>query len=320
MASDALVSVVVPVYCSEQYLAATVREVLDFFAKVGRVEVVLVNDGSPDGVQKVIERLSRDDPRVQFLELGANVGQHAATLRGFSIARGDWVVTLDDDGQNPPEAGYAALEELRAGDLDVVYGSFDSTEQSLSRVVASRLNRWLSSHTLGNRSGIAVSNVRAIRGDLARALGNNRSAYPYVDALLFRTTRRIGQVTVEHRARGVGHSTYTLSKLLRLWMAHITTLSALPLRLATMGSFATSVFGFTIGTIELVRVLAERKAPPGWLSLFCAVTFLFSVLFAFLGVISTYLGRLYIAQNAGGLDWVRAQSAEAPAPPPRDPG
>jgi polyisoprenyl-phosphate glycosyltransferase len=313
VSSDGLVSLVIPVYRSEGHLAVNVRELLTFFSKIGQVEVILVNDGSPDEVQRVIERLSEEDARVKFLELGANGGQHAATLRGFSIARGDWIVTLDDDGQNPPEAGRAVLEALRAGDLDVVYGHFDATEQSLARVVASRLNRWLSAHTLGNRSGIAVSNVRAIRGDLARALGNNRSVYPYIDALLFRTTKRIGQVNVEHRPRSMGSSTYTLGTLMRLWLAHITTLSALPLRLATVGSFATSVFGFAVGTVELCRVLATRQAPPGWLSLFCAVTFLFSVLFAFLGIISTYLGRLYIAENARGLDWVRSRSAEAAA-------
>jgi len=303
-----LLSVVVPVYRSEGYLRGTVDELLAFFSARGPVEVVLVNDGSPDGVQQVIERLAASDPRVRYLELGTNGGQHAATLRGFALARGDWVVTLDDDGQNPPEAGLAVLDALCAGDLDVVYGRFESTEQTLFRVVASRLNRWLSGYTLGNRAGVSVTNVRALRGDLARALGANRSAYPYIDALLFRATRRIGQVPVGHRPRGAGRSTYTLRTLLRLWLSHVTTLTALPLRVATAGSFAASVLGFGVGLFELLRVLSERRAPPGWLSLFCAVTFLFSLLFAFLGIISTYLGRMYIAQNARGLDWVRSQS------------
>jgi len=313
MPSEGLVSVVIPVYRSEAYLEATVGELLAAFAsQAGRVEVVLVNDGSPDGVQSVIRRLAERDTRVRFLELGHNGGQHAAILRGFSMVRGDWVVTLDDDGQNPPDAGLRVLDALQAGNLDVVYGRFQATEQSFFRVLASRLNRWLSGATIGNRSGIAVTNVRALRGDLARALGNNTSAYPYVDALVFRATTRIGEVAVGHRPRGSGHSTYTLRTLLGLWFAHMTTLSSLPLRVATVGSFATSIFGFAVGLFQLVRVLAERKAPAGWLSLFCAVTFLFSLLFAFLGMISTYLGRLYFAENARGLDWVRSRSDQPP--------
>ena len=313
MPSEGVVSVVIPVYRSEAYLAATVGELLAAFrARPERVEVVLVNDGSPDGVQSVIQRLADQDQRVRFLELGHNGGQHAAVLRGFSLARGDWVVTLDDDGQNPPAAGLSVLSALQSGSFDVVYGRFEATEQSFFRVLASRLNRWLSGATIGNRAGIAVTNVRAIRGDLARALGNNTSAYPYIDALLFRATTRIGEVPVNHRPRGTGRSTYTLRTLLRLWFAHMTTLSSLPLRVATVGSFATSVFGFAVGLFELVRVLAERKAPAGWLSLFCAVTFLFSLLFAFLGMISTYLGRLYFAENARGLDWVRSRSPDEP--------
>jgi len=316
MPSEGLVSLVIPVYRSALYLEATVSELLMALgARVERVEIVLVNDGSPDEVQSVIRRLAEQDARVRFLELGRNGGQHAAILRAFSMVRGDWVVTLDDDGQNPPEAGLRVLHALRAGNLDVVYGRFQATEQSFFRVLASRLNRWLSGATIGNRSGIAVTNVRALRGDLARALGNNTSAYPYIDALLFRATTRIGQVPVEHRPRGTGHSTYTLRTLLRLWFAHMTTLSSLPLRIATVGSFATSAFGFAVGLFELVRVLAERKAPAGWLSLFCAVTFLFSLLFAFLGMISTYLGRLYFAENARGVDWVRSRSPEPPVQP-----
>jgi polyisoprenyl-phosphate glycosyltransferase len=321
MPSEGVVSVVIPVYRSEAYLAATVGELLAAFrTRPERVEVVLVNDGSPDGVQSVIQRLADQDRRVRFLELGHNGGQHAAVLRGFSLARGDWVVTLDDDGQNPPEAGLRVLATLQAGNLDVVYGRFQATEQSFFRVLASRLNHWLSGATIGNRSGLAVTNVRALRGDLARALGNNTSAYPYIDALLFRATTRIGEVSVDHRPRGTGRSTYTLRTLLRLWFAHMTTLSSLPLQVATVGSFATSIFGFAVGIFELCRVLSERKAPAGWLSLFCAVTFLFSLLFAFLGMISTYLGRLYFAENARGLDWVRSRSPELPAqsPPRRD--
>src|SRR5688500_10521109 len=104
MRSERLLSFVIPVYRSEAYLAATVTELVSVFEPRSAFEVILVNDASPDGVQRVIDRLCASDPRVRSLTLGANVGQHRATLRGLAEARGDIVITLDDDGQNPPSA------------------------------------------------------------------------------------------------------------------------------------------------------------------------------------------------------------------------
>lgn len=308
MTSEVL-SVVIPVYRSEAYVERTVRELVAALEGVVAFEIVLVNDGSPDGVGGVLERLCSEDPRVRCLQLGGNLGQHRATLLGFARTRGDVVVTLDDDGQNPPSAALAVAGALRAGDLDVVYGRFGAVRQSRARRLASRANRWMSAAVLGNRTGIAITNVRAIRGELARAIGATESVHPYIDAMLFRATRRIAEVAVEHRPRDAGASTYGLAALLRLWFSHATTLSALPLKIASAGCFAASGLGFLVGAIQLVRALAEDGAPPGWLSLFCAVTFLFSLLFAFLGIVSAYLGRMYVAMNSRGLVWERRPRA-----------
>lgn len=310
MRSEGLLSVVIPVYRSEAYLEATVSELVAALAPAGPFEMVLVNDGSPDGVQKVIDSLCDADPRIHGVTVGHNIGQHRATLYGFSFTRGDVVVTVDDDGQNPPAAALAVARELRERDLDVVYGRFDSVEQAPLRRLASRVNRWISRHTLGNVRDLSISNVRAVRGDLARAIAGATSPYPYIDALLFGATQHMAEVPVPHRARARGQSTYRFRTLFKLWVAHLTSLTVLPLRVATAGSFATAVLGFVIGLVELVRVLLERKAPAGWLSLFCAVTFLFSVLFAFLGIISMYLGRLYVTLNARGLVWIRSRTGQ----------
>jgi len=317
MGFEGLLSVVMPVYRSEPYLEQTVGELVAALAPVRPFEIVLVNDGSPDGVQRVIDRLCASDARVRAVTVGHNVGQHRATLLGFSRSCGQMVVTVDDDGQNPPSAVLAVAEALAERDLDVVYGAFQVVEQSLPRRLASAANRWLSALTLRNRAGLAQSNVRALRGDLARALGAIDSPYPYIDAMIFRMASRIGDVPVDHRPRAIGGSSYSLGRLVSLWISHLTSLSVLPLKAATAGSFAVSLLGFLVGVIELIRVLLERKAPAGWLSLFCAVTFLFSILFVFLGIVSAYLGRMYVSLNERGLVWVRSESGPPCATPGR---
>ena len=308
MASERLLSFVIPVYRSEACLAATVTELVSFFDSRSAFEVILVNDASPDGVQSVIDALSAADPRIRSLTLGGNLGQHRALLRGFAETRGDVVVTLDDDGQNPPSAAVAVAERLERDDLDAVYGTFDVRGQPWARRTATAVNRWVSKHTLPNPRGIGLTNVRALRGDLARQLGAAASSYPYIDAMIFRMTSRIGDVPVEHRARAAGSSNYTIGKLVRIGLSHVTSLSVLPLRLAVIGSFGISALGFVAGVAATVRALTLGGAPLGWLSLFCAVTFLFSVLFAFLGIVSAYVGRMYVTLNEQQMVWVRSRT------------
>ena len=319
MRSDGLLSVVIPVYRSEAYLAETVRELTGFLSSRTPFELILVNDGSPDGVQDVIDRLAAADPRVRSVALGTNAGQHRAVLVGFRHARGEVVATVDDDGHNPPASAWAVVEALRARDLDVVYGQFDSVESTPLRRAASAVNRWLSARVLQNHQRIALSNVRALRGDLARAMGAARTPYPYIDAMVFRMTRHIGQVPIEHRPRPRGASTYTLGKLVRLWLSHLTTLTVTPLFVAMVGCFGVSALGLLVGVIQVVIVLSQRLAPPGWLSLFCAVTFLFSVLFAYLGLVSLYLGRMYVGLNEQDMLWIRTPAKPATAQPAAGP-
>ncbi|MBI4815105.1 MAG: glycosyltransferase family 2 protein [Deltaproteobacteria bacterium] len=310
-----LLSIVIPVYRSEKVLERTVKSYVEFFAPRQSFELVLVNDGSPDGAQRVIERLAEQDSRIRWIEHGTNLGQHAAVLRGMGESRGDVVVTVDDDGQNPPESAQKVIEELERANLDVCYGRFQQIEQAVSRRLASKFNGWLTRRTLGNQSDVVLSNVRAIKGDLARAVGLAHTSFPYVDARLFRSTRRVGNVDVEHLARD-GESTYTLPKLVGLWVSHLTSLTTYPLELATVGCFSASLLGLVVGIVQFVRVMIERQAPPGWLSLFLALTFLFSLLFAFLGVLSIYVSRLYIQSNAAGLVWIRSRGGSEPSAAP----
>jgi undecaprenyl-phosphate 4-deoxy-4-formamido-L-arabinose transferase len=310
MPLETRLSVVIPVYGSAACLEANVLELCEALASVSDYEVILVNDDSPDDAESVISALCRGDTRIKQVTLARNVGQHRAILRGLAETSGETVVTIDDDGQNPPSAVVAVAGALYESDLDVVYGRFDQTDRSSLRRLASRLNRAVSRLTLSNRRKIEISNVRALRGDLARWLGASRTSYPYVDALVFRATNRIGEVDVEHRPRKCGRSTYSLWSLAKLWLSHLTSLTLFPLQVAVAGSFGVSILALLLGAFQMIHALTERRAPAGWLSLFTAISFFFSVLFLFLGIISIYVGRLYVSINDKDLVWERGSSLD----------
>lgn len=314
MHGDGLLSVVIPVYGSESCLESTVSELCETLDVHRNFEIVLVNDDSPDGVRTIIDRLCGEDERIRAIHLARNVGQHRATLRGFVATRGDVVVTVDDDGQNPPSAVLALASALHERDLDIVYGRFIQSEHTPVRRWASRLNRWISRLTLSNRGQIPITNVRALRGDFARWLGSIHSSYPYIDALVFRATSSIGDVPVEHRTRARGESTYSLLKLVSLWLSHLTSLTLLPLRLAVAGSFSVSMLAVVLGGGLMIRALIQQRAPEGWLSLFTSVSFFFAVLFLFLGIVSAYVGRMYVSMNEQFSVWERP--VEEPSTPP----
>ena len=117
-----LYSVVIPVYNSEAIVGETVRRVIEVFAGAGlRWEIILVNDGSPDRSWSVISELARTTPHVVALNLLKNYGQHHANLAGFMESRGDYVITMDDDLQNPPDQALLLIDEAMTGH-DVVFG------------------------------------------------------------------------------------------------------------------------------------------------------------------------------------------------------
>lgn len=308
MPYQGLLSVVIPVYRSHDYLRRTVLSYKAFLENHGNYEFVLVNDGSPDGVQGVLLELHSEDARCRYIELGTNLGQHRALLYGLAAARGDVVVTVDDDGQNTPASALRVVEALQQHDHDVVYGRYPTPRQKRHRVFASRLNAWITRYAIGNHSNVAVSNLRAMRGDLARTLGRNKGAYPYLDAMIFAATRRIADVPVEHVPRAKGASTYSLSSLVNLFLSHVTSLSALPLKVAALGCFGVALFTTLLGVAEVGRSLYVGTAPAGWLTLMCVLTSFFGLLFAFLGIMGIYVARMYITQNARDLAWVRSKA------------
>lgn len=292
-------SFVIPCYRSEHTLAGVVGEIHERMKERPSLgyEIILVNDCSPDNVQSVIDRLCKDSPSNVFgIELARNFGQHSAILAGYHYITGDVVYAVDDDGQAPLESMFVLLDKLDEG-YDIVWGSYTEKKHSLFRNFGSAINSWMSEKLVGKPRGLQVTSFRVARRFVIDEIVRYDGAYPYLLGLLLRTTRKVVNVPVEHRARKEGRSGYTLAKLFGLWMNGFTAFSVQPLRLATWGGFACSGVGFLAMLFVIIRKLLNPHIALGYSSLMAVILFVGGVQMMMTGMLGEYIGRIYICQN-----------------------
>lgn len=285
-------SVVIPVYNSAAIVAQTVSRVREFFlAQDHDFEIILVNDGSRDNSWAVIAGLARTFPDVVAINLLKNYGQHNANLCGFREAKGDFVITIDDDLQNPPEEIGKLIEAAQRGH-DLVIGRFESKQHSLVRRLGSRLVGWLNRTVFEVKDDLVLSNFRLIRRDVIDRVCRDQSVAPYIPGLVLKYSAHRCNVLVSHLARAEGASGYTMRKLLRLVANILFNHSTIPLRYGAAFGFVVSGISVLLGLFYLLRTLIDGTSTPGWATLVVLISFFNGVLILLLSVIGEYLVRV----------------------------
>ena len=244
-------------------------------------------------------RLHELDPRIKAVRFATNMGQHHATLAGLQRARGDYVLTLDDDLQNPPEEIPAFLAKLDAG-YDIIIGSIDGDKRhSWFRNLASRATQFLVGHILHKPDSLALTSYRCFSGRAARSIAAFSGAHPYLPALMLGAVPvdRIANIQVAHHPRASGSSQYTLRKLLKLMSYLLINHSSLPLRLVTIWGFLLSAASLLYAGFVAVDVLVGGSTVKGWPTLVVLVSFLSGSMLLGIGILGEYIGRL-VSENA----------------------
>ena len=292
------ISFVIPCYNSALTLEKVIDEIQNTMCKLQAYayEIILVNDCSPDNTFEVIEELCRKHSNICGVNLAKNFGQHGALMAGFHQVTGDILVCLDDDGQTPADEVDKLLAEIENGQ-DVVYARYDHKKHSLFRNFGSWINEKMAQFLLGKPKELFVSSYFAARRFIVDEMLKYENAYPYVIGLVLRTTKRISNVTVNHREREIGTSGYTLGKLLALWFNGFTAFSTKPLRIATLSGGVFAVAGFLYGIYTVIKKFVNPAVPMGFSSLMAAVLFMGGMLMIMLGLIGEYIGRMYICMN-----------------------
>ncbi len=287
------VSLVIPVYNEEANLPALWARLVPVLDGMGRTsEVVFVDDGSADRSLEVLTQLGAKDPRVRVVEFNRNYGQHAAVFAGLEHSRGDVVVTLDADLQNPPEEIPTLLAKIDEG-FEVVGGVRRQRRDNIFRKMASRaVNR-----LMWKMTGVKISDygcmLRAYRREIVDHVTGCSEISSFIPALANSFAKRVAEVEVRHEERHEGRSRYNVFRLVSLMFDLVTGFSMVPIRWLTYFGLMVSVLGLGFSLFLLIRRLIVGPEVEGVFTLFAILFFFVGAQFLAFGLLGEYIGRIY---------------------------
>jgi polyisoprenyl-phosphate glycosyltransferase len=292
------ISVVIPVYAGERTLDQLIHEIQPLTehqvtpSGIGFLvaEVLLVHDCGPDRSDKTIASLAANYPFVRPVWLSRNYGQHAATLAGMASATGDWVATLDEDGQqNPADIG-AMLDSALSQSLQLVYAQpLNAPPHGWLRNALSRTAKVVTGCLLGDKKIGRFNSFRLVDGEIARTLAAYCGNGVYLDMGLFWITGRVGHCPVKLRREMGRPSAYSYWKLFAHFWNLVFTTGTRPLRLITLMGFVSVVLALALAAYALYGKFNGDVPVQGWASLLIIVAFFSGAILTALGVIAEYL-------------------------------
>lgn len=291
--SPIYLSVVVPVFNEEGNIHELVRRIVGAARVVGKpTEIVFVDDGSSDGSLAAMRALSFEVVEVVVVELARNFGQHAAVMAGFSKCRGEVVVTLDADLQNPPEEIPRLVRKLEEG-YDVVGTVRQDRRDPLVRKLASRIVNAIVGRATGHNLHDYGCMLRAYSGATVKAMLDCPEAHTFIPALAMVVARNSTEIEVDHAPRSEGRSKYNLYKLVRLNLNLMMGFTSIPLRAVSATGLVLAVAGLVFSLFLVIRRLYHGPEAEGVFTLFAALFFFVGVQIMAIGLVGEYVARTY---------------------------
>lgn len=290
-------SVVVPVFNSEKTLEELCTRISSIFQQINQsFEIILVNDSSSDQSWEVIGRLKNKFPeQLTGINLRGNFGQHKALLCGFQFARGQFVITIDDDLQFFPEDIEQLIQKIDSTNADLVYGTYmDERQHSAVRKWGSNFMGYIF-QKFGNTVGQG-SSFKIIRQSVIEKIKDYNHSFTFVDEILSWHTTKIEWQQVRHAARKEGNSGYSLAHLVFLSFNLIISYTTIPLRFMTwFGLFSFWVCLFLV--IYFIYQKVTLGSPLGFTALIVSIFMSTGLILFSLGIIGEYLNRLFALQH-----------------------
>lgn len=289
-----LISVVIPVYNEESGLATLFARLYPALDALGeRYEIVFVNDGSRDRSAAILrEQFERRPDVTRAVLFAVNAGQHMAIMAGFEQCRGEIVVTLDADLQNPPEEIGKLVAKMREG-YDYVGSIRRKRRDSLFRTVASKAMNLLREKITRIHITDQGNMLRAYSRNVVNAINSCREVATFVPALAYTFARNPTEVVVEHEERAAGESKYSLYSLIRLNFDLMTGFSLVPLQWFSMLGILISLGSAALFVVLMARRLIVGPEAEGLFTLFALLFFLIGLSLFGIGLVGEYIGRIY---------------------------
>jgi undecaprenyl-phosphate 4-deoxy-4-formamido-L-arabinose transferase len=294
--SEPYLSVVVPVFNEEESLPELLSRLSPALQALTKsYEVLLVNDGSRDGSLALLREAAARDPHLTVIDFNRNYGQHSAIFAGFEAARGEIIVTLDADLQNPPEEIGKLVAKMEEG-FDVVGSVRIKRQDPFFRRLASRLVNRVTSMATGVDLSDYGCMLRAYRRGVVKTLCQSKEISTFIPVLADMFAGRVTEVPVAHAERLKGQSKYSLWKLVRLQFDLMTSFSLWPLRSTMLMGVLMAVASMIVALVLIAGRLIEGPhwAVSGVFTLFAVLFFFVGAMFFALGLLGEYVGRIYM--------------------------
>lgn len=296
MKKEPLISVIIPVFNESENLDELVRRVLIACRSMGLgFEIIMIDDGSSDNSAGMITAAAKNNPgEIKGVLLNRNYGQHSAVMAGFEQAKGDIIVTLDADLQNPPEEIPRLVERVRQG-YDVVGSVRQNRQDSLFRKTSSLIIN----KTVQQATGVMMNDygcmLRAYKRNIIDAVLKCHESSTFIPVLANSFARSTTEIPVKHSERTGGESKYSFLKLISLQFDLLTCMTTFPLRLLSIIGGLVSVAGMGFGIFLMVMriIFGAAWAANGVFTLFAILFIFIGAQFIALGLLGEYIGRIY---------------------------
>jgi glycosyltransferase involved in cell wall biosynthesis len=289
------ISIVIPVYNSQDNLDELFRQINNALQNIS-YEVIFINDGSKDRSWDVIKHIAALNENIIAINLRKNFGQDNALMAGIEYACGNYIVIIDDDLQHSPGDILKLYKKCNDG-YDVCYAHFQEKHQQIWKNLGSWLNSVIACWLLQKPKGIYMSPFKIIKKDVAKSLLQYSGPFPYIDGLILDYTNKLTSVDVEHYKRYKGKSNYNFIRSFSVFLKTLTSFSVIPLRIATVIGFISSITGFIIAIYFIIEYLTTNYKAEGWTSLILSLLIIGGLMLMLIGLIGEYIGRMFLTLN-----------------------
>ncbi|WP_157351564.1 glycosyltransferase family 2 protein [Aliarcobacter butzleri] len=312
MNNDILVSVVAPVFneedCIKKYIDETIKVLkLNYL----NYELLLIDDGSIDNTTKIVEEILLNEKNIRLISLSRNYGREIAMTAGLDSCIGDYIVMMDSDLQDSPNLIPSLINKAIEEKYDIVYAARTSRDgESFLKKISSKLFYRITTKLTGLKIPDNAGDFRVFNRKAVNSLIQLKESNRYMKMLYAYVGFSVGSIPFNREKRFAGTTKYNYFKLINASLDAIISFSSMPLRIVSLLSvFISFLLFLTAGGVFIYKLLdSTNSIASGWASTIVLITFLFSILFIFLAVISEYISRILVESKNRPLYYIKKES------------